>query len=127
MARARCPRSSVEAGQKCIRRKRSKKVQHSSHLRKIGACLHQLLNLRNEKLLSTRGASMQMISEKDLNSAEMDTLTKPCSPTIVISAHGEVQTHEEATVYVKELEKFLTMMKVLEKHASSTVARKALR
>ena len=27
--------------------------QHSSHLRKIGACLHQLLNLRNEKLLWT--------------------------------------------------------------------------
>ena len=27
--------------------------QHSSHLRKIGACLHQLLNLRNENLLWT--------------------------------------------------------------------------
>ena len=59
------------------------------------------------------GASMQMISKKDLNSAEMDTLTKSCSPTIVITANGEVQTLEEATVYVKELEKFLTM-KVLE-------------
>ena len=43
-------------------------------------------------------ASMHMISKKDLNSAEMDTLTKSCSPTIVITANGEVQTHEEATV-----------------------------
>ena len=43
----------------------------------------------------------------------MDTLTKSCSPTIVITANGEVQTHEEATVYVKELNMFLTM-KVLE-------------
>ena len=43
----------------------------------------------------------------------MDTLTKSCSPTIVITANGEVQTHEEAIVYVKELEIFLTM-KVLE-------------
>ena len=43
----------------------------------------------------------------------METLTKSCSPTIVITANGEVQTHEEATVYVKELEKILTM-KVLE-------------
>ena len=34
-------------------------------------------------------------------------------PTIVITANGEVQTHEEATVYVKELEIILTM-KVLE-------------
>ena len=55
------------------------------------------------------GASMHMISKKDLNDAEMDTLTKSCSPTIVISANEQVQTHEEATVYVKELEKFLTM------------------
>ena len=30
-------------------------------------------------------------------------------PTIVITANGEVQTHEEAIVYVKELDIFLTM------------------
>ena len=59
------------------------------------------------------GASMHMISRKDLSKAEMDTLTKSCSPTIVVTANGEVQTHEEAIMYVKELEKFLTM-KVLE-------------
>ena len=59
------------------------------------------------------GASMHMISKKDLSDAEMDALTKSCSPTIVITANGEVQTHEEATVYVKELDIFLTM-KVLE-------------
>ena len=56
---------------------------------------------------------MHMITRKDLNSAEMDTLTKSCSPAIVITASGEVQTHEEATVYVKKLCIFLTM-KVLE-------------
>ena len=56
---------------------------------------------------------MHMISKKDLSDAEMDTLTKACSPTIVKTSNGEVQTHEEATVYVKELDIFLTM-KVLE-------------
>ena len=56
---------------------------------------------------------MHMISKKDLSDAEMDTLTKSCSPTIVITANGEVQTHEEAIVYVKEFGIFLTM-KVLE-------------
>ena len=71
------------------------------------------------------GASMHMISKKDLSDAEMHTLTKSCSPTTVITANGEVQTHEEATVYVKDLEKFLT--ESLRKHASSIVARKALR
>ena len=59
------------------------------------------------------GASMHMISKKDLSDAEMDTLTKSCSPTIVITANGEVQTQEDAIVYVKELDIFLTM-KVLE-------------
>ena len=43
----------------------------------------------------------------------MDTLTTSCSRTIVITAKGEVQTHEGAIVYVKELDTFLTM-KVLE-------------
>ena len=59
------------------------------------------------------GASMHMISKKDLSDAEINTLTKSCSPTMVITANGEVQTHEEAIVYVKELDIFLTM-KVLE-------------
>ena len=56
---------------------------------------------------------MHMISKKDLSDAEMDTLTKSCSPTIIITANGEVHTHEEATVYVKEFDIFLKM-KVLE-------------
>ena len=57
---------------------------------------------------------MHLISKKDLSDAEMeDTLTKSCSPRIVITANGEVQTHEEATLYVKDLDIFLTM-KVLE-------------
>ena len=47
---------------------------------------------------------MHMISKKDLSDAEMDTLTKSCSPTIVITASGEKQTHEEATVCVKEFD-----------------------
>ena len=55
----------------------------------------------------------------------MGTLTKSCSPTIIITANGEVQTHEEATVYVKELDLFLTESP--RKHASSIVAWKALR
>ena len=40
-------------------------------------------------------------------------MTTSRRPTTVITANGEVQTHQEATVYVKELERFLTM-KVLQ-------------
>ena len=56
---------------------------------------------------------MHMISTKDLNSAELETLTTSRSPTTVRTATGEVQTHKEATVYVKELDIFSTM-KVLQ-------------
>ena len=56
---------------------------------------------------------MHIISKKDLNSGELETVTTSRSPTTIITANGEVQTHEEATVYVKELDKLLTM-KVLE-------------
>ena len=59
------------------------------------------------------GASMHMISKKDLNSAELGTVPTSRSPMTVITATGEVQTTEEATVYVRELDIFLTM-KVLE-------------
>ena len=59
------------------------------------------------------GASVHMISKKDLNSTGLETVTTSRSPTTVITANGEVQTHEEATVYVKEFDMFLTM-KVLE-------------
>ena len=71
------------------------------------------LQPEERELVVDSGASVHMISKQDLNDAEMDTLTKSCSPTIVITANGEVQTHEEAKVYVKELGIFLTM-KVIE-------------
>ena len=71
------------------------------------------LKPKEREFVVVSGASMHMISKKDLNSAELENVTMSCSPTIVRSANGAVQTHEEATVYVKELEKLLTM-KVLE-------------
>ena len=64
-------------------------------------------------------------AKKDLSDAEMDTLTKTCSPTIVITANGEVQTHEEATENVKELDIILTESP--REYASSLIARKVLR
>ena len=56
---------------------------------------------------------MHMTSKKDLSDDELETLTTSRSPTTVLTANSEVQTHEEATVYVKDLDLFLTM-KVLE-------------
>ena len=47
-------------------------------------------------------ASMHMVSKKDLKSVELETLRTSRSPTTVMTANGEVQTREEATVYVKQ-------------------------
>ena len=51
------------------------------------------LKLEEREFVVDSGASMHMISKKDLSDAEMNTLTKSCSPTIVTTANGEVQTH----------------------------------
>ena len=52
---------------------------------------------------------MHMVSKKDLDPAEMETM-RTSSPTTVVTANGEVQTREEAIVYVKELDLFVTVM-----------------
>ena len=53
---------------------------------------------------------MHMVSEKDLNSAELETMRTSRTPTTVMTVNGEVQTREEATVYVKQLDLFVKVM-----------------
>ena len=52
---------------------------------------------------------MHMLSRKELNSAELETVKVSRNSTTVVTANGEVQTVEEATVYVKELDLFVTV------------------
>ena len=56
------------------------------------------------------GASVHMVSKKDFNSAELETMRTSRSPTTVMTANGQVQTREEATVYVKQLDLFVKVM-----------------
>ena len=51
-----------------------------------------------------------MLSRKDLNSAELETVRVSRNSTAVKTAGGEVQTNEEATVYVKGLDLFVTVL-----------------
>ena len=48
-----------------------------------------------------------------MNSVELETIRVSESPTMVVAANGEVQTKGDATVYVKELDLFVTV-KLLE-------------
>ena len=112
VARARCPRSSVESWPKVLNLKKQERATFFSLTE--NRCLRaSTLKPEEREFVVDSGASMHMNSKKDLSNAEMDTLTKSCSPTIVITANGETQTHEEAIVYVTELDIFLTL-KVLE-------------
>ena len=53
---------------------------------------------------------MRMVSKKDLNEAELETVMVSKNPTVVMTANGEVPAKEEATVYVRELDLFVTVM-----------------
>ena len=52
---------------------------------------------------------MHMMSKKDLSSGEMDTVKRSRTPTGVLTANGDVQTHEEAQVFVHDLNLFVTV------------------
>ena len=70
MARARCPRSSVETGQKCVNLKEHERATFFSPSE--NRCL-PASNLKPEEreFVVDSGASMHMISKKDLSDAEM--------------------------------------------------------
>ena len=53
---------------------------------------------------------MRLVSKKDLNSAELETMRISRNPTTVMTANGEVRTTEEATVYVEEFDLFVKVM-----------------
>ena len=54
-------------------------------------------------------ASMHMVSVKDIL-LSLETMRTSRSPTTVMTANGEVQTREEATVYVRQLDFFVQVM-----------------
>ena len=50
------------------------------------------------KIVVDSGASVHMISRKELNSAELVTVTTSRCPTTVMTVNGEVQTCEEVKI-----------------------------
>ena len=76
-----------------------------------GCCLPtpSVVKLEEREFVLDSGASMHMLSRQDLNSADLETVRVSKSPRTVVAASGQVQTNEEATVYVKELDLFVTI------------------
>ena len=67
----------------------------------------------SERFCVESRANMHMVSKKDLNFAELETMRTSRSPTTAMTANCEAQTREEATVYVKQLDLFVKV-KLLE-------------
>ena len=65
---------------------------------------------RKREFVVDSGAGVHMVSKKDHNSAELETMRTSKNPTTVMTANGEVLTREEAAVCVKELDFFVTVM-----------------
>ena len=62
---------------------------------------------------------MHMLSRKDVRSEELETLQKSRNPTTIITGDVEVQTSEEAQVYVHDRELLVTVNP--RRHACSLV------
>ena len=61
-----------------------------------------------------------MMSKKDLSSEEMGTVKRSRNPTVVLTANGEVHTHEEAQVFVHDLKLFVTVQLLEQDHGYSS-------
>ena len=56
------------------------------------------------------GGSTHMLSKKVLSSDEQGTLERSRTPTVIVTANGEVQTVEEVQVYVHDLGLFVIVL-----------------
>ena len=74
-------------------------------------------NTEERMFVVDTGASVHMLSKKGLRSDEMDTLRRSRNPFTVVTANGEVQTNEEAQVYVHDLDLFVTVQLLEETQA----------
>ena len=53
------------------------------------------------------GASLHVMSKCDLTPEEQGTIQKSTDPSVIMTAHGTIQTAEEATVCVCDLDMFV--------------------
>ena len=84
---------------------------HSTFPRRNGySPLRQQTEREEREFVVDSGSSMHMVNKKDLKSAELETMRTSRSPTTVMTANGEVQTREEATVKVKQLDLFVKVL-----------------
>ena len=97
-----CPRRRVEIGQDYLTAQRKSYLFSPTNEWCLAA--PSVIKLEEREFVVDSGASMHMQSSQDLEIVRVSE-----SPTMVVTANGEVHTKEEATVYLKELDLFVTV------------------
>ena len=92
-----------------------KHVQNSSdlptrQLKIMLSHLGQIENMKNREFIVDSHASLHMMSKSELTSGEKDTITRSKELIVITTAIGEAVSTEDATVYVNDLDVFVTMM-----------------
>ena len=67
------------------------------------------VNPEEKEFMDGAGASAHMMSKMELSPEELETVKVSPLPTTVITANGSIDTTEGATVYVKDLDMFVTV------------------
>ena len=86
------PKQGMEPCQKTYTRSNRKTKLHSARPRKNGYSRESTKEPEEREFVVDSGASMHMVSKRDLNCAELETMRTSRSPTTVMTANGEVQT-----------------------------------
>ena len=102
-----CPKQGLEPCQNTYKLKESDKATFFSLAEEWVLLAASTKEPEERKFVVDSGAS---VSKRDANSAALETMRTSRSPTTVTTVNGEVQTREEATVFVKELDLFVTVM-----------------
>ena len=106
------PKQGMESCQKYVQTQTKRQDYILLALRGMGIAGYIKKKKRPEEreFVVDSGASMHMVSKKDLDSAKLETIRISRNPTTVMTANGQVQTREETTVHVKELDSFVTVL-----------------
>ena len=120
------PKQGLEACQNYIKLKANDKATFFSLADKWFLPSVSAKEPEEKEFVFDSGASMHKVSEKDLNFVELETMRTSRSPTTVMTANDEVQTREEATVYVEELDLFVTVL-LLSRNSRSAFIGETLR
>ena len=80
-----------------------------THLLKFRQCRRPFQNPRRKQFVVDSGASMHILSNRDLSADDMKTVRRSRNLRTVVTANVEVQTNEKAQVYVHDLDLFVTV------------------